>query len=157
MSPKKFNSEVGSEISYAIVHELSSAMLKLERSRAKQWLENPELRAKELKSLALEKWPSLWEAHSIELALRVDLDIYFCEILISGEEMTALMTPEEALEAFLDLDWEGNPNMRNWFEMLTNWVEDFGCLFTKGSGYSLEWFEDPLWDVLAEIGAYKEK
>ena len=126
MASKKSKFVSGDEISYKVVRELSDSMLKLEQSKAKQWLENPELRAEELMNLATEKFPSIWEADSLELVLRVDLDIYFREILISGDEMTVLMTPELALEAFFDLDWDSNPNMRDWFEMLINWVEDFG-------------------------------
>ena len=157
MASKKSKFVSGDEISYKVVRELSDSMLKLEQSKAKQWLENPELRAEELMNLATEKFPSIWEADSLELVLRVDLDIYFREILISGDEMTVLMTPELALEAFFDLDWDSNPNMRDWFEMLINWVEDFGCIFTRGSGDHVGgWFEDPLWDVLSEIGAYEQ-
>jgi len=153
------NSKPGSEngISYKVIHELSGAMLKLERSQSKQWLKDPQKRAEELKNLALEKFPTIWEKDSVELALRVDLDIYFREVLVTDAERTALMSPEEALHEFFNLDWDSNPNMRDWFEMLTNWVGDFGCLFTKGSGDDIGgWFQDPMWDVLSEIGAYEQ-
>jgi hypothetical protein len=153
-------SKPGSEngISYKVVHELSDAMFKLERSQSKQWSKDAEKRAEELKHLALEKFPTIWEADSVELALRVDLDIYFREILVTDEERTALMSPEVALNEFFNFNWDSNPNRRDWFEMLTNWVGDFGCLFTRGVGDDIGgWFEDPMWDVLSEIGAYEEK
>ena len=157
MSSKK--SKPGSEngISYKVTHELSDAMLKLERSQSKKWLKDPDKRAEELKNLALEKFPTIWERDSVELALRVDLDIYFGEVLVTDEDRTALMSPEEALNEFFNLDWDSNSNLQGWFEMLTQWVGDFGCLFTSGSGDHIGgWFEDPMWDVLSQIGAYEE-
>jgi hypothetical protein len=157
MSSKK--SKPGSEngISYKVTHELSDAMLKLERSQSKKWLKDPDKRAEELKNLALEKFPTIWERDSVELALRVDLDIYFGEVLVTDGDRTALMSPEEALNEFFNLDWDSNSNLQGWFEMLTQWVGDFGCLFTRGSGDHIGgWFEDPMWDVLSQIGAYEE-
>ena len=157
MSSKK--SKPGSEngISYKVTHELSDAMLKLERSQSKKWLKNPDKRAEELKNLALEKFPTIWERDSVELALRVDLDIYLGEVLVTDGDRTALMSPEEALNEFFNLDWDSNSNLQGWFEMLTQWVGDFGCLFTRGSGDHIGgWFEDPMWDVLSQIGAYEE-
>ena len=129
-------SKPGSEngISYKVTHELSDAMLKLERSQSKKWLKDPDKRAEELKNLALEKFPTIWERDSVELALRVDLDIYFGEVLVTDGDRTALMSPEEALNEFFNLDWDSNSNLQGWFEMLTQWVGDFGCLFTRGSG-----------------------
>lgn len=152
-------SKLGSEngISYKVTHELSDAMLKLERTQSKQWLKDPQKRAEELKNLALEKFPTIWQTNSVELALRVDLDIYFQEILVTDGQKTALMSPEKALNEFFNLNWDSNPSMQDWFEMVTDWVGDFGCLFTKGSGDHIGgWFEDPMWDVLSEIGAYEE-
>ena len=152
-------SKPGSEngISYKVTHELSDAMLKLERSQSKKWLKDPDKRAEELKNLALEKFPTIWERDSVELALRVDLDIYFGEVLVTDGDRTALMSPEEALNEFFNLDWDSNSNLQGWFEMLTQWVGDFGCLFTRGSGDHIGgWFEDPMWDVLSQIGAYEE-
>jgi len=157
MSSKK--SKPGSEngISYKVTHELSDAMLKLERSQSKKWLKDPDKRAEELKNLALEKFPTIWERDSVELALRVDLDIYFGEVLVTDGDRTALMSPEEALNEFFNLDWDSNSNLQGWFEMLTQWVGDFGCLFTRGSGDHIGgWFEDPMWDVLSQIGAYED-
>ena len=152
-------SKPGSEngISYKVTHAMSDAMLELEHSQSKQWLKDPQKRAEELKKLALESFPTIWETDAVELALRVDLDIYFQEILVTDEERTALMSPEEALNEFFNVNWDSNPNMRDWFEMLTNWVGDFGCLFTRGSGDHIGgWFEDPMWDILSKIGAYEE-
>lgn len=144
-------------ISYKIIQELSDAMLTLERTQLRQWSNDPQMRSKELQNLVLEKFPTIWETQSVELALRIDLNIYFQEILVTDEEKTALLSPEEALNEFFNLDWDSNPNMRDWFEMLTNWVEDFGCLFNKGSGNDIGgWFEDPMWDILSMIGAYEE-
>ena len=157
MSSKK--SKPGSEngISYKVTHELSDAMLKLERSQSKKWLKDPDKRAEELKNLALEKFPTIWERGSVELALRVDLDIYFGEVLVTDGDRTALMSPEEALNEFFNLDWDSNSNLQGWFEMLTQWVGDFGCLFTRGSGDHIGgWFEDPMWDVLSIMGAFEE-
>lgn len=157
MSSKK--SKPGSEngISYKVTHELSDAMLKLERSQSKKWLKDPDKRAEELKNLALEKFPTIWERDSVELALRVDLDIYFGEVLVTDGDRTALMSPEEALNEFFNLDWDSNSNLQGWFEMLTQWVGDFGCLFTRGSGDHIGgWFEDPMWDVLSIMGAFEE-
>ena len=157
MPSKKSKPGSDSGISYKVTHELSDAMLKLERSQAKLWLKDPDKRAEELKNLALEKFPTIWERDSVELALRVDLDIYFGEVLVTDGDRTALMSPEEALNEFFNLDWDSNSNLQGWFEMLTQWVGDFGCLFTRGSGDHIGgWFEDPMWDVLSQIGAYEE-
>jgi hypothetical protein len=102
--------------------------------------------------------PELWEANSRELILSVELDIYFQEILVSNEDMNVLMTSEEAIDAFMNFDWNANPNTQEWIGMVTTWTNDFGCLFTKGAVSPIGgWFEDPLWDVLAEIGAYESK
>ena len=157
MPSKKSKPGSASGISYKVTHELSEAMLKLEHSQSKQWLKDPQKRAEELKKLAIEKFPTFWETDSVGLALRVDLDIYFQEILVTDEERTALMSPEEALNEFFNMNWDSNPNMQDWFEMLTNWVGDFGCLFTRGSGDHIGgWFEDPMWDVLSIMGAFEE-
>ena len=153
------NSKPGSDsgISYQVIHELSDAMLKLERSQSKQWLKDPDKRAEELKNLALEKFPTIWEQDPVGLALRVDLDIYFGEVLVTDGDRTALLSPEEALSEFFNLDWDSDSNLSDWFEMLTQWVGDFGCLFTRGSGDHIGgWFEDPMWDVMSTIGAYED-
>jgi hypothetical protein len=71
--------------------------------------------------------------------------------------MTALMSAEEAISGFMNFDWDANPSTQNWLDMVTTWVGDFGCLLTKGSGSDIGgWFEDPLWDVLSEIGAIEQ-
>ena len=144
-------------MNFQAIHGLAGALLKLEKSNLKKWQEDPELRGQELKSLAMKNCPELWEADSLELILSVELDIYFQDVLHSNEELTALMTPEEAIDAFMNFDWDSNPNTRDWLDMVTTWAEDFGCLFTKGVGVSIGgWFEDPLWDVLTAIGAIEQ-
>ena len=140
-----------------LINELSSSLLEIENANVKQWGKDPEKRGEDLKSLALKKCPELWEANSLELILSVELDIYFQEILVSNEEMTALMSKEKAISAFMNFDWDKNPNTQAWLEMVISRVEDFGCLFTQGSGTDIGgWFEDPLWDFLSEIGAIEQ-
>jgi hypothetical protein len=158
MTPKKSNPKPDNSMNYQFIHRLAGELLKIEGSNLKKWQKEPELRGEELKSLAMKICPELWEANSLELILSVELDIYFQEILVSNEEMNVLMTSEEAIDAFMNFDWDTNPNTQDWIDMVTTWASDFGCLFTKGAVSPIGgWFEDPLWDVLAEIGAYEQK
>lgn len=157
MTTRKSNSKSENPINTKFIHELSAALLELENTNIKKWVKDPKKRGNELKSLALKKCPEWWAANSLELILSVELDIYFQEVLVSNEEMTALMSKEETIGAFMHFDWDKNPNTQAWLEMVTTRIADFGCLFTQGLGSDIGgWFEDPLWDFLSVIGAIEQ-
>jgi pentose-5-phosphate-3-epimerase len=152
MAAKKGKSE--SYLSVENLRELADAMMALEEKSLKKWSKKPAIkRGEDLQNLIEAKFPGIGdEAHRV--AMWVDLYIYTRATLTDHDYYFTLMDSDEAITALMKYE-KKNPSQ---FESIFEWVGQFGCLLTEGSGSEIgAWFHDWFFEPLFEVEALADK
>ncbi len=129
---------------------IANEILAIEDKNLKRWSKIPRFaRGEDLTRLIKTHFPDLDSDDITWTALWVDVYISLCHSSEKGE-MVALLSYEEIVQIFMDKTEED----LNYFESELEWISEFGCLLTEGSGSDIgAWFFDPMWDRLYEIEA----
>ena len=134
--------------------ELADAMVALEDKSLKKWIKRPAIkRGEDLQELIEAKFPGVGD-EALRIAMWVDLYIYTRGTLTDNDYYFTLMDSDEAITALMKYG-KKNPEQ---FESISEWVGDFGCLLTEGSGSDIgAWFHDWFFEPLFEIEALADK
>ena len=148
MAAKKSKSE--SYLSVENLGELADSIMALEEKSLKKWNKKPAIkRGEDLRYLIEKKFPGIGE-EALDIAMWVDLYIYTRDSLFSADGYFSLMEIDEAITSLMKYEKKNSSE----FEYIKDWVSDFGCLLTEGSGSDIgAWFHDWFFEPLTEIGA----
>jgi hypothetical protein len=151
MAAKKSKSE--NYLSVENLGELADAMMVLEEKSEKKWSKAPLRRGEDLQGLIGTKFPDIGD-QAARLSMWVDLYLYTRDTLSENDYFFTLMDCDEAITALIKYE-KKNPSQ---FESIFEWVCDFGCLLTEGSGSDIGgWFHDWFFEPLFEVEALADK
>lgn len=151
MAAKKSKSE--NYLSVENLRELADAMMALEEKSEKKWSKAALRRGEDLQGLIGTKFPDIGD-EAARLSMWVDLYIYTHVTLRDNDYFFTLMDCDEAITALIKYE-KKNPSQ---FESIFEWVCDFGCLLTEGSGSDIGgWFHDWFFEPLFEVEALADK
>jgi hypothetical protein len=151
MAAKKSKSE--NYLSVENLRELADAMMALEEKSLKKWSKAPLRRGEDLQGLIGTKFPDIGD-QAARLSMWVDLYLYTRDTLSENDYFFTLMDCDEAITALIKYE-KKNPSQ---FESIFEWVCDFGCLLTEGSGSDIGgWFHDWFFEPLFEVEALADK
>jgi pentose-5-phosphate-3-epimerase len=136
------------------LRELADAMMVLEEKSLKKWSKKPAVkRGEDLQALLEDKFPGIGD-EVFRVAMWVDLYLYTRDILTDSDYYFTLMDIDEAIPVLIKYANE-HPDQ---FESIFEWVRDFGCLLTEGSGSDIgAWFHDWFFEPLFEVEALADK
>ena len=140
----------GDYLNVKILREFADKMIELESQGSKKTSTRPSLqRGEELQELIQAKFPGIG-SDSLRIALWVDLYTYTRDTLSGNDYYFTLMDVDEAITELIKFEAD-NPDQ---FEMVSDWMNDFGCLFPDGRGSDIgAWFHDWFFEPLFEIEA----
>jgi hypothetical protein len=146
MAVKKFTLTIDN------VKSIANEILTMEPTSLKRWNKNPRLaRGEDLATIIAAHFEDANEDNILWTALWVDIYLTVKNSCRCTEnEWVVLLSHEETIEALM-AKAKSDPG---YFEFEIEWVQQFGCLLTEGSGSDIgAWFYDPLWDRLFEVHA----
>ena len=152
MAAKKSKSE--NYLSVENLRELADAMMALEEKSEKKWSKAALRRGEDLQGLIGTKFPDIGD-QAARLSMWVDLYIYTHVTLRDNDYFFTLMDTDEAITALIKYE-KKNPTQQ--FQSIFEWVCDFGCLLTEGSGSDIGgWFHDWFFEALIDVDALADK